>query len=110
MSQRQASESETAPAPAVRSPTRRPSYTIVTYVPRSSPRRLPGWLFNLCEPLWPRVRDKPVLINPYKTARRQNLLMQGRECTSDVITLLAVQGRHGVGSRRQLSQEAESGG
>ena len=34
-SQKQATESETAPAPTVRSPTRRPSYTTVTYVQRA---------------------------------------------------------------------------
>jgi hypothetical protein len=44
---------ETVPAPTVRSPTRRWSYTTVTCGgPRSVPYRLPGWLFSLCEHLW----------------------------------------------------------
>ena len=47
--------SETGPVPAVRSPTRGPSYTTVTS--RSVPHRLPSYLFSLCELLWPRLVD-----------------------------------------------------
>jgi hypothetical protein len=51
----QAKESETAPNPTARSPTRRPSYTTVTCVQRTwvSPMQAPQ--FRLCEALWDQV-------------------------------------------------------
>lgn len=55
-SPKQATESEITPPPTVRSPTRPPSYTIVTYTQRAHavPCRLPCCWFSLCA-LWAQV-------------------------------------------------------